>query len=82
MVDVEPLDAAGADLVQTLLARHLHYTRSPLAARVLAGWALVRHRLLRVIARDYKRVLFAEHAAGATTSREAEGMPMGEVANG
>jgi glutamate synthase domain-containing protein 2/glutamate synthase domain-containing protein 3 len=82
MVDVEPLDAAGADLVQTLLARHLRYTGSPLAARVLGGWELVRHRLLKVIARDYKRVLFAEHAADVRTSPEPELMPLGKVANG
>jgi glutamate synthase (ferredoxin) len=82
MVDVEPLDAAGADLVQTLLARHLRYTGSPLAARVLGGWELVRHRLLKVIARDYKRVLFAEHAADVRASPEPELMPLGKVANG
>jgi glutamate synthase (NADPH/NADH) large chain len=82
MVDVEPLDPSDAELVQALLTKYRRYTGSPVAAHVLGGWELVRHRLLKVIARDYKRALAAAAAADAAMDREPEIVPLEELANG
>ena len=39
MVDLEPLvDAEDVELVRDLLARHVRYTQSPVAARLLGDW--------------------------------------------
>jgi glutamate synthase (ferredoxin) len=57
-VDLEPLDRAeDADLVRDLLKRHVRYTGSTLAARLLDEWATASGRFVKVMPRDYRRVL-------------------------
>jgi glutamate synthase (ferredoxin) len=60
MVDVEPL-AVPADVeeVQELLRRHVRYTGSAVAQRILEGWAAAQLRFVKVMPRDYKRALLA-----------------------
>ncbi|HEY7497859.1 MAG TPA: glutamate synthase large subunit [Vicinamibacterales bacterium] len=70
MVDLEPLDEReDVDLVRSLLERHVRYTGSSVAANVLARWDAVQMSFVKVIPRDYKRVLVAEALARAE-SRE------------
>ena len=52
-----------------LIARHVDYTTSPCGQRVLEGWTELRASFVKVMPRDYKRVLLAEAKARAE-SRE------------
>jgi glutamate synthase domain-containing protein 3 len=64
MVDLEPLsDAVDIDLVRTLLANHAGHTGSTRAADLLAEWTSTCARIVKIIPRDYKRVLTAEALA-------------------
>jgi glutamate synthase (ferredoxin) len=61
MVDVEPLaQAPDIELVRDLIARHVAATRSDYAAKILAGWARLQPKFVKVMPKDYKRVLAAE----------------------
>jgi glutamate synthase (ferredoxin) len=66
MVDLEPLDqAADIGVVRDLIERHVALTGSPYAARFLAEWIDVQSRFVKVMPKDYKRVLAAEVRAQA-----------------
>ncbi|MGH7389811.1 MAG: glutamate synthase large subunit [Candidatus Rokuibacteriota bacterium] len=70
MVDLEPLaEAEDIDLVRDLSRRHLDVTGSTLAAGILADWVALQPKFVKVMPRDYKRVLAAEARA------RAEGRP-------
>jgi len=53
-------DEQEAELVRTLLSRHAEYTGSRRAAEALSEWEEWMGRFVRVIPRDYKRVLEAQ----------------------
>jgi glutamate synthase (ferredoxin) len=58
MVDLEKLDdAEDLDLVRGLLERHLEYTGSTVAGRMLADWPKIAKEFVKVMPLDYKRVL-------------------------
>ncbi len=65
LVDLEPL-AAEEDVAEarSLVEKHRRYTGSMVAERVLADWPAAQARFVKVMPRDYKRVL-AERAAAA-----------------
>jgi glutamate synthase (NADPH/NADH) large chain len=63
MADLEPVDAAGADLLRGLVERHHAETGSAVAARLLANWAAALPRFARVMPHDYKRVQEAARRA-------------------
>ena len=66
LVDLEPLTAtADIDEARALIEKHLRYTGSAVAERVLAHWDEARDVFVKVMPRDYKRVL-AQRAAGAS----------------
>jgi glutamate synthase (ferredoxin) len=66
MVDLEPLDQAeDIALVRDLIERHVAHTGSTYARRMLAGWIDVRPRFVKVMPRDYRRVLDAYARARA-----------------
>jgi glutamate synthase (ferredoxin) len=66
MVDVEPLvEAQDIQLVRDLIARHIAWTTSAYAARILRDWVALQPRFVKVMPRDYKRVLRAEARARA-----------------
>jgi glutamate synthase domain-containing protein 2/glutamate synthase domain-containing protein 3 len=70
LVELEGLDQReDIDTVYGLLERHVQYTGSPVAAAILARWDAARAEFVKVIPRDYKRVLMAEAKARAE-SRE------------
>jgi glutamate synthase (NADPH) large chain len=66
MVDLEPLDQAGdIQLVRDLIQRHVESTGSAWAAGILADWIAMQPRFVKVMPKDYKRVLLAEARARA-----------------
>ncbi len=66
MVDLEPLaDAEDAALVLSLVRKHGAYTRSNRAAKVLAAWDVLQPKFVKVMPRDYRRVLGAQARAKA-----------------
>ncbi len=65
MVDLEALDEEDFLLVEALLARHAELTGSTVAGRLLAEADSARRRFVKVMPRDYKRVLQAEARARA-----------------
>ena len=69
MVDLEEMDDDDTARVRELIARHVDYTTSPCGQRVLEGWTELRASFVKVMPRDYKRVLLAEARARAE-SRE------------
>ena len=69
MVDLEPIDDDDAGLITRLIARHVDHTASGRGQQVLADFARLRPRFVKVMPRDYKRVLLAEARARAE-SRE------------
>ena len=66
MVDLEPLDdPEDIELVQRLIRQHVVHTGSELGARVLGEWHRTAGRFVKVMPRDYKRVLQAQAKAAA-----------------
>jgi glutamate synthase (ferredoxin) len=64
MVELEPLDqAADIALVRDLIGRHVGHTGSTYAAGLLERWIDVQPRFVKVMPKDYKRVLLAEARA-------------------
>ena len=64
MVDLEPLDAeADISLVRDLIRKHAEYTQSTRAAKVLANWDRMLSKFVKVMPRDYRRVLLAQEKA-------------------
>ncbi|HKZ06463.1 MAG TPA: glutamate synthase large subunit, partial [Methylomirabilota bacterium] len=67
MVDLEPLvDVEDVELVKDLLSRHIRYTQSAVAARLLVNWDRTRDKFVKVMPKDYKRVLLAVKKAQET----------------
>jgi glutamate synthase (ferredoxin) len=67
MVDLEPvLDTADVEAIKDLLARHIRYTESPVAARLLTNWTASQAAFVKVMPRDFKRVLAAIKKANET----------------
>jgi glutamate synthase (NADPH/NADH) large chain len=71
MVDLETIADDDDLLLQHLLTRHIKLTGSTVAQKLLAQWNDTRARFVKVMPRDYKRVLQAEAKARAE-SREPE----------
>jgi len=66
MVDVEPLDGEDSFLVRTLVERHGVETDSAVAASLLEHWESEVHEFVKVMPRDYRRILEATRAAEAS----------------
>ena len=71
MVDLEALTEEDAVFVRQLIAKHVQLTGSTWAQMVLDRWGTPDGRFVKVMPRDYKRVLAAEARARAE-SREPE----------
>ena len=64
MVELLPLDQAeDIDAVRTMIQRHVDATQSAYAAKILADWVANQPRFVKVMPKDYKRVLLAEAKA-------------------
>ena len=81
MVDLEPLiDAEEVDFVQVAIMKHVTYTGSRYAEGLLADWGALQKRIVKVMPREYKRVLAAE--AKKRASVEVVSVPAGAAAQG
>jgi glutamate synthase (NADPH/NADH) large chain len=60
MVDIEPLGADDALRLRTLLQRHVDFTGSTVALGLLGDWEKALCAFVRVMPREYKKVLAAE----------------------
>jgi glutamate synthase domain-containing protein 3 len=70
MVDLEPLDQpADIELVRDLIRRHVAATGSTHAETILKHWVTVQPQFVKVMPKDYQRVLAAEERA-RTEGRE------------
>jgi glutamate synthase (ferredoxin) len=70
MVDPEPLVAQeDVEEVKELLSRHVRYTQSAVAERILEKWKAMQPKFVKVVPRDYKRALLAMKRA------QEEGIP-------
>ena len=77
--DGEPDDLGT---VLTMLRNHRQLTGSAVAAGLLADWDRAKSQFVKVIPRDYKRVLLAEARARAESREPAFNELVGAVANG
>jgi glutamate synthase (NADPH/NADH) large chain len=66
LVDVEPLDPADAFTVRSLVERHGVETESAVAAALLEHWENEVLEFVKVMPRDYRRILEATRLAEAT----------------
>ncbi|MBI3048358.1 MAG: glutamate synthase large subunit [Acidobacteria bacterium] len=72
MVDLEPLvDADDLLFAHVALMKHVTYTGSRYAARLLDQWPMLQRRIVKVMPREYKRALAAEAKRLATASAVA-----------
>ena len=65
MVGLEKVEAADALALHELISRHVTYTKSEKAMRILAHWEEMLPRFVKVMPKDYKRVLQALSKAQA-----------------
>jgi glutamate synthase (NADPH) large chain len=80
-VDLEPLDEDDdLSFVRGLVERHMHFTGSTLAARLIADWTSTAKRFVKVMPRDYRRVLEATKPQEPVEALAAA--PLLRVANG
>ena len=59
MVDLDPLDDLDTSWLVTAIFRHQNETGSEVASRILSDWQYSVRQFVKVMPRDYKRVLFA-----------------------
>jgi glutamate synthase (NADPH/NADH) large chain len=59
MVDVDPLDADDRATLVALISKHRRETGSTVAARLLSDWEDEQNQFIKIMPRDYKRVLTA-----------------------
>jgi len=82
MVDLESLESdEEIAFLRDLIGRHVQVTGSAHAARLLADWAATEEQFVKVMPRDYKRVLQAE-ARARSEHREPEFEELVGVAHG
>ncbi len=60
MVDLDPLDAADRAFLLDRVNRHQHETDSAVAARLLGRWETAVEEFVKLMPKDFKRVLEAE----------------------
>ncbi len=87
MVELEGLAESGdesedAGVVLAMLRNHLRFTGSTVASGLLADWDAAKGRFVKVIPRDYKRVMMAEALARSESREPAFNELVGAVANG
>ncbi|MBM3770944.1 MAG: glutamate synthase large subunit [Acidimicrobiia bacterium] len=82
MVDIERLDDEDdIEFVQRMIRRHMEFTGSTVAERTLTHWAESKRAFVKVMPREYKRVLQAQ-AKAAAAGREASLEELVGVSNG
>jgi len=80
LVDLEPVDTMeDRELVRSLIERHVAYTGSDHGARILHDWSRSVAMFVKVMPRDYRRVLETE-ARTAAAGRPTELVEVNAVA--
>ncbi|NCY16073.1 MAG: glutamate synthase subunit alpha, partial [Actinobacteria bacterium] len=72
MIDLEAPDAEDLDWLQATLSTHLAETASTVAAALLDNWPAGSTSFVKVMPREYKRVLLAEREARAAGTDPVE----------
>jgi glutamate synthase (NADPH/NADH) large chain len=72
MIDLESLDAEDLDWLRATLEIHLAETGSEVASRLLADWPSVASLMVKVMPKEYKRVLIAQREALAAGTDPVE----------
>jgi len=57
MVDLDPLEADDIEFLQKMISNHYQYTKSVVARGILDNWQEAEGQFVKVMPRDYKRVL-------------------------
>ena len=58
MVDLERIESdKDVELLRRLLGEHIYHTGSPIAQRIIEGWDNTLPKFVKVMPRDYKRIL-------------------------
>jgi glutamate synthase (NADPH) large chain len=65
MVDMEPLDEEDAALVRSLVEKHAAETESQVAAKLLEWWDVEVREFVKIMPRDYRRIMEATRLADA-----------------
>jgi glutamate synthase (ferredoxin) len=81
MADIEPLDEEDISTVRQMIQNHADYTQSKKADKVLANWESMVSKFVKVMPRDYKRVLQALNNALASGLSGDEAMAAAFEAN-
>ena len=68
MVDLDPLEEADLDIIYKLLVNQREYTDSDRATYMLANWQKVQKQFVKVMPKEYKRVLVAKSLEVAVAS--------------
>ena len=70
MLDLEELDEEDMELVRGLMERHAEYTGSEVEKKLLAQWPKVAEKFVKIMPRDFKRVLQEQAEAASKESGE------------
>jgi len=81
MVEIEPLDEEDCDIIHQMIQKHAAYTHSQKAARVLANWDAYISQFVKVMPRDYKRMVEGIRRAIASGLSEEEAQTAAFEAN-
>jgi len=74
MVGLEPVhEHEDLDLIQGLLQRHVEYTGSTVALRILEGWPELATKFVKVMPREYRRVLEERRVESERRQAESSG---------
>jgi glutamate synthase (NADPH/NADH) large chain len=73
MVDIDPLEEEDKEFLRAVIRKHLAETGSTVAARILNKWRREVECFVKVMPKDYKRVLEAARVA------EERGIPVDEA---
>ena len=68
LVDLDPLAERDEEEVKALISEHAQRTGSLVARNLLASWDRARERFVKVMPRDYKRVLAEREAEEAISA--------------
>ena len=64
MVDLEKIESVeDIDILKTIISNHLTYTDSNQAKRILSSWQNILPKFVKVMPRDYKRVLNTQRSS-------------------
>ena len=72
MVDLDELDSEDIDTIKSLLNKHVEYTKSTVAKDILENWNQYQTQFIKVMPKDYKRVLAAIKKAREEGTSEDE----------